>query len=635
MVLKHFLSSLNIFSYKRIREMGIVSIILIVLLSIGLLIYIQNITVRDLKENLFLQQRERQIASTHDISTHVGSDINLVFGMLDGLANSIYLQQGNNGENAKKMVGEKYTQFKNIIDGLFVLDKNNTVTISYSNSSSPVIGADYSFTGWVEDTRNTLKPIFYDGFERQDIYTIFISYPIVNQETGQYMGLIATSIPTVPFFSRYGHLENIDTQFLVAFNRYGTMLANGLNSTFVGENFFGDYTQQFIHHNPILNNLTRNLLLGNSGSAVYDYGRGQRLTTDYPIFVNNQPTYFIQVVTPLAAVTSQASGLLSTENTKMFLLLGCILAAISVLTIVLIKWNSSLNAEVNRRTKELDESNKQLALANEKLTVRDKMQQEFINTAAHELKTPIQPIIALSEIVQNSIKRGAARDDTHGGDDASARLGRQQQYELLDIIIRNAKRLARLSENILDVAKIESHSWVVRKERVNLNKLISETVVDFRNQIVKENKNKNIKLEFASNDKDDIFVEADKDRIGQVISNLLSNSVKSARAGTIAVTTERRDNNNNKEVIVTVKDSGGGIDPEIFPRLFTKFATKSHSGTGLGLFISKNIIESHGGKIWAENNTADGGNGAIFSFSLPTSSSEQPVRGWHGDSEKI
>jgi len=291
--------------------------------------------------------------------------------------------------------------------------------------------------------------------------------------------------------------------------------------------------------------------------------------------------------------------------------------------------------EVNRRTKELDESNEQLALANEQLTDRDKMQQEFINTAAHELKTPIQPIIALSEILQNSIKRGADRDDdTHGGDDASARLGRQQQYDLLDIIIRNAKRLARLSENILDVAKIESHSWVVRKERVNLNKLISETVVDFRNQIVKENKNKNIKLEFASNDKDDIFVEADRDRIGQVISNLLSNSVKSARAGTIAVTTERRDNN-NKEVIVTVKDSGGGIDPEIFPRLFTKFATKSHSGTGLGLFISKNIIESHGGKIWAENNTADGGNGAIFSFSLPTSSSEQPVRGWHGDSEKI
>jgi signal transduction histidine kinase len=357
--------------------------------------------------------------------------------------------------------------------------------------------------------------------------------------------------------------------------------------------------------------------LGNSGFAVYDYGRGQRLTTNYPIFVNNQPTYFIQVVTPLTAVTSQASGLLSTENTKMFLLLGCILAAISVLTIVLIKWNSSLNAEVNRRTKELDESNKQLALANEQLKVSDKMQKEFINIAAHELRTPIQPITALSEILQNSIKREADRD-THD-DDASARQARQQQYELLDIIIRNAKRLARLSDNILDVAKIESQSWVVRKERVNLSKLVYETVVEFRNQIVKENKN--IKLEFASNDKDDIFVEADKDRIGQVISNLLSNAVKSAKTGTITVTTDRGDN--NKKVTVTVKDPGSGIDPEILPRLFTKFATKSQAGTGLGLFISKNIIESHSGTIWAENNTTDGGNGAVFSFSLPISSSEQ------------
>jgi signal transduction histidine kinase len=620
MVLKHFLGRLDILSPKRIREMGIISIILIVLLSIGLLIYIQNITDRDLKENLFLQQKERQIASTHDISTHVGSDIDLVLGMLDGLANSIDLQQGFNGENAKKMVGEKYTQFKNVIEGLFVLDKNNIVTISYSNSSSPVIGADYSFRGWVVDTRLTLRPVFYDGFERQDIYTIFISYPIVNRETGQYMGLIAASIPSVPFFSRYGHLENIDTQFLVAYNRYGTMLANGLSGTFVGENFFGDYTQQFIHHNPILNNLTRNLLLGDSASAVYDYGRGQRLTTGYPIFVNNKPTYFIQVVTPLTAVTSQASGLLSTENTKMFLLLGCILAAISVLTIVLIKWNSSLNAEVNRRTKELDESNKQLALANKQLTVSDKMQKEFINIAAHELKTPIQPITALSEILQNSIKREADRD-THGGDDARAREARQQQYEILGIIIRNAKRLTRLSENILDVAKIESQSWVVRKERVNLNELISETVEDFRNQISKENKN--IKLEFTSNYRDDVFVEADKDRIGQVISNLLSNAIKFAKTGTITIMTDRREN--NKEVTVSVKDSGSGIDPEIFPRLFTKFATKSQAGTGLGLFISKNIIESHGGMIWAENNYTDydGKKGATFTFSIPLSRPEQ------------
>jgi signal transduction histidine kinase len=631
---------MGIFS-KRIKEMGIISIVLIIIFSFGLLIYIQNITEHEIKDNLFLQQKQRQIAFTHDISTHIGSDMNLVVGMLDGLANSIYLQQGVYGDNAKKMVGEKYAQFKGIIDGLFVLDKNNIVTISYSQlGSQSNLGEDYSFRGWVVNTRLTLRPAFSDGFERQDTYTIFISYPIISRETGRYMGLVATSIPSVPFFSHYGKLENINTQFLVAYNKYGTMLANGLSRAFVGENFFGDYTQKFIHHNPTLNNLTRNLLVGNPGFAVYDYGSGQRLTSDYPISVSGKPSYFIQVVTPTTEITSQVNGLLFIENTKMFMLLGCTLAAISVLIIILMKWNSSLHTEVKRRTKELDESIKQLALANEQLKIHDKMQKEFINIAAHELRTPIQPIISLAEILRSSRKQGL-HGDVHGVLQEEGQIQQQHQDELLDIIIRNARRLRRLTESILDVTKIEAQSLFIRKERFNLNKLILDTITDFRNQITKENKG--IKLEFTSNWKsgedehkdDDIFVEADKDRISQVISNLLSNAIKSMEAGTITIAAERREkrkgggdreDTRGQEVIVTVKDTGSGIDPEILPRLFTKFATKSQAGTGLGLFISKNIIESHGGKIWAENNnTVHDGKGAIFSFSLPVSRSKHII----------
>jgi signal transduction histidine kinase len=624
---------MSIFS-QRIREIGIISIILIILFSFGLLVYIQNITEHDIKENLFLQQKQRQIVATQDISMRMGSDMNLVVGTLDGLANSLYLQQGTYSDNAKKMVGEKYAQFKDIIDGLFVLDKNNILTISFSKSGSQSnLGADYSFRGWVENTRLTLRPVFSDGFDRQDSYTIFISYPIISRETGQYIGLIATSLPSVPFFSHYGDLGNINTQFLVAYNKYGTMLANGLSRTFIGENFFGTYTQQFIHHNPTLNNLTRNLLAGNSGFAVYDYGRGERLTTEYPIFVNGEPIYFIQVVTPTTEITSHVKGLLSTENSKMFMLLGSTIAAISVLIIILIKWTRSLDTEVKRRTKELDESNKQLALANEQLTIHDKMQKEFINVAAHELKTPIQPIISLAEHLRNSGKLGLRRDVY--GISSEGQLQKQQQDELIDVIIRNAGRLRRLAENILDVTKIETQSLFIKKEKFSLNKLILNSIIDFRNQITRENKD--IKLEFISNGTlvedehidDDIFVDADKDRISQVISNLLSNAIKSTKAGTIAVIvgsrkeSDDRKDGSSQEVIVTVKDTGSGIDPEILPRLFTKFATKSQSGTGLGLFISKNIIESHGGKIWAEDNNADNaGKGATFSFSLPISSKQ-------------
>jgi signal transduction histidine kinase len=631
---------MNVFS-KKIREIGVISIILIIIFSFGLLVYIQNITEQDIKQNLFLQQKQRQISSTQGISMHIGSDMNLVVSMLDGLANSLYLQQAIYNDNARKMVDDKYSQFKGIIDGLFVLDKNNILTISYSKSGSQSnLGADYSFRGWVEDTRLTLRPVFSDGFDRQDTYTIFISYPIVSGQTGQYLGLIATSIPSQPFFSQYAQFGNIHSQFLVAYNKYGAMLANGLSKTFVGENFFGNYTQQFIHHNPTLNNLTRNLLAGNSGFGVYDYGRGERLNTQYPIFVNGQPIYFIQVVTPTTEITSQMKGLLATENSKMFMLLGCTIAAISVLIILLIKWTSSLDMEVKRRTKELDKSNKQLALANEQLTIHDKMQKEFINVAAHELKTPIQPIISLAEHLKSSRKpdplAGSMYDKT--GEVQLQKL--RQQDELIDVIIRNARRLRRLAENILDVTKIETQSLLIKKEHFDLNNLIINIITDFRNHIARENKD--IKLKFISNGTlvkneltDEIIVDADKDRISQVISNLLNNAVKCTKAGTITIVVDRRkkhDLSNDaecREVIVTVKDTGSGVDPEILPRLFTKFATKSQSGTGLGLFISKNIIESHGGKIWlgdgnGQNNNkgVDGDNGAIFSFSLPISSPE-------------
>jgi signal transduction histidine kinase len=626
---------MNVFS-KKIREIGVISIILIIIFSFGLLVYIQNITEQDIKQNLFLQQKQRQISSTQGISMHIGSDMNLVVSMLDGLANSLYLQQAIYNDNARKMVDDKYSQFKGIIDGLFVLDKNNILTISYSKSGSQSnLGADYSFRGWVEDTRLTLRPVFSDGFDRQDTYTIFISYPIVSGQTGQYLGLIATSIPSQPFFSQYAQFGNIHSQFLVAYNKYGAMLANGLSKTFVGENFFGNYTQQFIHHNPTLNNLTRNLLAGNSGFGVYDYGRGERLNTQYPIFVNGQPIYFIQVVTPTTEITSQMKGLLATENSKMFMLLGCTIAAISVLIILLMKWTSSLDMEVKRRTKELDESNKQLALANEQLTIHDKMQKEFINVAAHELKTPIQPIISLAEHLKSSRKpdplAGSMYDKT--GEVQLQKL--RQQDELIDVIIRNARRLRRLAENILDVTKIETQSLLIKKEHFDLNNLIINIITDFRNHIARENKD--IKLKFISNGTsvkneltDEIIVDADKDRISQVISNLLNNAVKCTKAGTITIVVDRRKKHDlsndaeGREVIVTVKDTGSGVDPEILPRLFTKFATKSQSGTGLGLFISKNIIESHGGKIWLgdgngqnNNNGADGDNGAIFSFTLP------------------
>jgi two-component system, OmpR family, sensor histidine kinase VicK len=243
--------------------------------------------------------------------------------------------------------------------------------------------------------------------------------------------------------------------------------------------------------------------------------------------------------------------------------------------------------------------------ANEQLKVHDKMQKEFVNIAAHELRTPIQPILGLSDVLIS--KKGDI----------------EQYRELLDAIKRNAKRLQRLTEDILDITKIESQSLQLRKQRINLNEVILGVIAEQADQIKKVN---NVNLSFISKD-DDMFVEADRLRLSQVFDNILSNAIKFTKEGNITIVLQRNEeeygsgrgnyNNNNDHVIVSIKDTGTGIDPEILPRLFTKFATKSVAGTGLGLFISKSIIEAHGGKIWAQNNTD--GKGATFAFNLPLS----------------
>jgi two-component system sensor histidine kinase VicK len=237
----------------------------------------------------------------------------------------------------------------------------------------------------------------------------------------------------------------------------------------------------------------------------------------------------------------------------------------------------------------------------EQLKIHDKMQQEFINVAAHELRTPIQPILGLADILR------------------SKQADAVQEAEYLDVIIRNAKRLQRLTEDILDITRIESKLLDLKKKSLDLNDIILTVITDSNNQIAKEHKDTNLKLEFTHS-KEGIFVEADKGRINQVISNLLSNAIKFTNEGTISITAAVP---NNNEIVVNISDTGPGIDSEILPRLFTKFATKSTTGTGLGLFISKSIIDAHGGKIWGKNNNPEG-KGATFGFSLPLHRELQP-----------
>lgn len=607
------------FSLPRIYKIGILSVITIVIFSFALFYFIQSVTESSVRSNLLAEQIDRQRTATRSLSQHIGSDLTLVMTVLDGLTNSIYLQQGEiYSEKAKSVMEDKYETINDkeyqtineIVDKIFVLDNNDVVTAGLSQAgANQYLGADFSQREWVKEAKRDLKPVFSKGFERQGIYTIYIAVPIINQENNQYMGLIGASIPTEKFFARYGNVHDINSQFLVIYDKNGTILAVGADRSLVGKNFFGKTVQNFIAHNEILNNLTRTLLSGNSAYAIYDYGRTERINTAQPILVQNTPTYFLEVVTPTKEIFSKIGETLFTERLKGYSLLVAVFAAVAALTIFLLKWSNIMEKEVIKRTNALNKSNVKLGVmsqdlrnsnlslqkANEQLSQNDKLQKEFINMAAHELRTPIQPILGLTDVLRDHIS------DSH-------------QSKLLDIIMRNARRLQRLSGDILDVSKIESSLLKVSKSPIDLNEKIKTVINDIQNGYDTES-NKNVKFLFQP--KDSITVYADRDRIYQVLSNLMNNAVKFTKNGTVTINTSlnHNTNNHNKEAIVTIMDTGSGITPEIMPKLFSKFVTSSQTGTGLGLFISKGIIEAHGGRIWAENNS--NGVGASFSFSLP------------------
>ncbi len=264
----------------------------------------------------------------------------------------------------------------------------------------------------------------------------------------------------------------------------------------------------------------------------------------------------------------------------------------------------------------LSERNAVIQTQFQKLKESEKMKDEFINVAAHELRTPIQPILGLTEIIHSETTD-------------------PRQLDYLDVVIRNARRLKQLTDNVLDVTKIESKSLKLNKEPINLNIVIAEVLKEYTNKIQHRNmrgeRNRQypgqVKISYELKQKDDdIIVEADKNRLAQVMSNLISNALKFTEKESearISIVVEKNDLEvgGNQGIVVSVKDSGEGINPVIFPNMFSKFVSSSYSGTGLGLFISKSIIDAHGGTIWAENNK--NGKGATFYFTLPLSTDKQ------------
>jgi len=320
-----------------------------------------------------------------------------------------------------------------------------------------------------------------------------------------------------------------------------------------------------------------------------------------PVRIGNEHLWTLYVSVPhsLATEVGVLIDQLSTFSTIVVITTACVAVFISF---IVLSWNRRLDNAIKSRTSQLKEinnslgeTNRRLAVANKQLKIHDRMQKEFINVAAHELRTPIMPILGEAQYIERQFmatKQLVAVDN-----------------EQVQSIMRNARRLVRLASDILDVTRIESKSLRINKRSFDLDIVIRSVLEDTKNALrADEERSNQVLLQYDSIGS--ILVFADKGRIYQVIYNLLANSVKFTHEGYIRVVVET----NSHEIIVSVIDSGKGIDSDFMTRLFTKFSTKSETGTGLGLFICKSIIEAHGGKIWANNNS--GGKGSTFSFTL-------------------
>ncbi|MFL6395527.1 MAG: ATP-binding protein [Nitrososphaeraceae archaeon] len=622
-----------------IRGFGILAVILIIISSYALFFYFQREILEQVKSQLFEEQKERQLGSTKQVANYAGSDLTLILSILDGISNSKYLQEGQfYDQEIKELATEKYAQMSERVDSLFILNDQDIVVGGAGNLSGgrgtiAPVGNDLSFRPWVRETHDTIRPVFSEGFEHLGEYRIIITNPVIDRQTKQYLGLVGVSIPTISFFEHYGNVHDINSQFLVAYDKKGTILAAGADEKLVGFDFFGAVVQDFINHDPILNKITAELLQGKSGFEVYDYGKGERLTTYEPIYVAGSPTYFLQVVTPTTTIYSQIDPILSRESERLALFLAGPTGASAILIIFLLVWTSSLGKEVKRRTKEIQESNRLLGVTNEQLRERDRMQNEFINIAAHEMRTPIQPILGLSDIILQrilSIAKLLQREEEEKVvyeqlQDSSSiptrynsiirsslSISIEKIIPMVEIISRNAKRLEKLTNNLLDVTRIENNKSIeLSKELFAIDSLLRDCITDASQRVGK----KKIKFSYTPADRNQqVIIKADRIRIAQVIMNLLDNSINSSQDGIISVTSTIDPGTNS--ITITVKDTGSGINPDIIPRLFSKFVTASEKGTGLGLYISKKIVEAHGGKIWAENNKD--GRGATFAFTIPS-----------------
>jgi signal transduction histidine kinase len=503
------------------------------------------------------------------------------------------------------------------------LDKNGRILLSTSWSTDATSreqfqGADFSFREYFSQPKEMLKPYYSTVFEGVDgAPRLSVSYPIIGSD-GSFEGVVVAGMEVKTFGQFVQKQLSPDYRSNVGLvDRDGVVLYSSSSPQNVGKNIFGPELQSAIPADikEPFNEFIQDSLNGNSGSGDFTT-QGRISTVAYgPVNVLGSDFALLYIVTP-HELAGSAAALIDQQSTLNLVTIGLVGVVAAGLASAVAIWNKRLGKEVVSKTSELKfandsiaqankelqiantklrETNEELAQAYEQVKLHDKLQNEFVNVAAHELRTPVQPLLGAAELMESQF-------------DGKEKI--EVTRPEIEMILRNAKRLERLSSDILDISRIESGALKLNKEDFSLAYIVADGVKDAKAQSIFDPE----RLSIAYNP-DDIFVHGDRDKIAQVITNLLTNAIKFTRAGTISITTKR--DRDNGLAVIQVIDTGSGIDMDILSRLFEKFVTKSEKGTGIGLYISKKIVEAHGGTINGNNNSD--GPGATFKFTLPLS----------------
>ncbi|GKS61285.1 hypothetical protein YTPLAS21_07430 [Candidatus Nitrosocosmicus sp.] len=613
-------------SFFTANKSVIIVAILIVIIPISLYLYFQQETESSIRNSIYEQQKQNQMDASKAIATHLESDIELILSRLQGLASSPSIMNWDTRSNTTITLLKDYYRIINSstpVDRLFLNDRSGVSVLDIAPlNTTNYAGINFSFRDWVNQTKNTLSPVISDTFlGMDDKNRIAMTYPIIikNSSGSFYNGLVGVVIPVNEFFNFYGNIYDIQSQYLSVLDNKSVILVHPLPSL-VGKEFFGEFTQNLTGYNDILNNLVRTVISGQPNISIYEFVNEERLNTGYPVYIDGVPKYAVFVVTPTSSIYSTVNNIIEKERLQMLSLIIGIIAAVLLLILYLSKVNSTLDKAVKKRTTELENVNIKLESANKHIKIHDDMQKEFINMAAHELRNPVQSLLGFSDILKKLNIRNEGNKIA------------LQYKDAIEAISRSSKRLKRLVDIIFDVSQLDNNLLILNKESFDLKDMIEQLVTDYQshNTLLNNTNNNQSHIEgnnieytkgkhvidfaYSNYPPGPKTVKGDKAYLKQVITNLVDNAVEfTQNEGKVKINLDKE--LENGKVIVTVSDNGYGIHPDILPFLFTKYVKKSRGGAGLSLYISKKIIEAHGGEIWAKNN--DDGRGATFGFSLP------------------